>query len=184
MKFMRSRRSHKVKDDVVELAIFKRRLVVSIFGMIILCLFLFANLYYLQITKFDNYSTRSNDNSIKIVPIAPPRGIIYDRNHIILAENRPLFSLEIIPENSKNLKQDIIALKEMLNLDLDDDDINNIIERSRYRRGFIPILIAENLNENQVAKFAVNEYLFPSAKIEATLKRFYPLGDTLTHAIG
>lgn len=184
MKKAQVRRFNKVKDDVIEKAVFRRRLVVSIFGMFILCLILFANLYYLQIVKFDSYTTRSNDNSIKVVPIAPPRGIIYDRNHIVLAENRPLFSLEIIPENSKNLRADILGLNSMLNLNLEEDDIDNIIERAKYRRGFVPALIAENLNEKQVAKFAVNEYLYPGAHIEATLKRFYPLGDTLTHAIG
>lgn len=183
---MRSHSKHfnRLKDDVIEKGVFKRRLMVSAFGMIILCFVLFANLYYLQIVKFENYATRSNDNSIKVVPIAPPRGIIYDRNQIILAENRPLFSLAIVPENSKNLKDDILGLKSLLNLELDNEDVDNIIERAKYRRAFIPALISENLNEKQVATFAVNEYLYPGAKIEANLKRFYPLGDTLTHAIG
>ena len=131
---MRSHSKHfnRLKDDVIEKGVFKRRLMVSAFGMIILCFVLFANLYYLQIVKFENYATRSNDNSIKVVPIAPPRGIIYDRNQIILAENRPLFSLAIVPENSKNLKDDILGLKSLLNLELDNEDVDNIIERAKY----------------------------------------------------
>lgn len=184
MNFSQYKNFNKIKDNEAESSVFRRRLLVAIFVMIILALILFTNLYYLQIVKYDNYTTRSNDNSIKVVPLAPPRGIIYDRNHIILADNRPLFSLEIVPENSKNLKADIEGLRQLLNLDIDDDDINNIIERSRYRRAFIPALIAENLNEKQVSIFAVNEYKYPGAKIEANLKRYYPLGDTLTHAIG
>ena len=175
MNFSQYKNFNKIKDNEAESSVFRRRLLVAIFVMIILALILFTNLYYLQIVKYDNYTTRSNDNSIKVVPLAPPRGIIYDRNHIILADNRPLFSLEIVPENSKNLKADIEGLRQLLNLDIDDDDINNIIERSRYRRAIIPALIAENLNEKQVSIFAVNEYKYPGAKIEANLKRYYPL---------
>lgn len=184
MKLSQYRRYQKIRDDDAERAVFTRRLFVASLGMMILVLILFINLYYLQVVRYDSYQTRSNDNRIKIVPLSPPRGIIYDRNHYILADNRPLFSLEIIPEQSKNLREDIEGLRTLLELDLDDEDINGIIEHTKYKRKFIPTIISENLNELQVSTFAVNQYRFPAAQIEANLKRYYPLDDTMTHALG
>lgn len=172
------------RDNAAERRIFVRRINFALIMVILTILVLWGNLYYLQVLGYQDYHTRSNQNRIKIVPLAPPRGLVYDRNHYILADNRPLFSLEIIPENSKNLREDINGLNDLLKLDLEPEDIDNIIKLSQYRRKFLSTMIAENINEEQVAKFAVNQHRFPSAHIEANLKRHYPLGETMTHALG
>ena len=184
MFFLRSRPQRQPRNNDFERRLFKKRLVVAFLFMILLSLVLLGNLIYLQVYCYSKYQTRANDNRIKLVPQAPSRGLIYDRNHIILADNRPLFSLEIIPENSQELQKDIEDLRELLKLEIDSDDISRIMERSRFQRRFLPVTIAENLTELQVALFAVNKYRFPGARIEAKLKRYYPYSETFTHTIG
>ncbi|MBQ4487899.1 MAG: penicillin-binding protein 2 [Ruminobacter sp.] len=171
-------------NSSAENSIFNSRIKFAVFIMMLTLGILLLNLYYLQVKEYDSYHTRSNQNRIKIVPLDPPRGLIYDRNHYILADNRPLFSLEIIPESSKDLRKDINSLNELLKLELEEEEIDNIIKLTRYKRKFLSTMIAENLSEEQVAIFAINQYRFPGAFIEANLKRYYPLGETMTHALG
>ena len=171
-----------IKDNSAEAALFRRRAMVAMVGVIVLTLMLFANLYVVQIMHHDDYQTRSNDNRIKIVPVAPPRGLIFDRNGVLLAENRPVFSLEIIPEEVDDLSQTLDELIVMLKLDPEEKE-RFLKEVKRHRR-FNPITLAERLSEEQVAIFSVNQHRYPGASIEAYLKRFYPFGDTLTHALG
>src|SRR5689334_7946655 len=83
-------------------------------ALIILALILILRLAFLQISEFKRYRTLSFKNQMSITPIAPPRGVILDRNGILLAENRPVYALEIIPERVKNLKETLIKLQELL----------------------------------------------------------------------
>ena len=171
-----------IKDNNAEAALFRRRAMVAMAGVIVLTLMLLANLYVVQVIHHDDYQTRSNDNRIKIVPVAPPRGLIFDRNGELLAENRPVFSLEIIPEQVDDLPKMLDDLIVLLKLDpsLKEDFLKEV---QRHRR-FNPITLADQLDEVQVATFSVNQFKYPGASIEAYLKRFYPFGDTFTHALG
>ncbi len=92
---------------------------------------LIANLYNLQIVRFEDYRTRSNENRIKLLPIAPSRGIIYDRNGTPLALNRTIYQLELMPEKVDDLKATLEALRPVV--DLTDDDIANF-EKSASAR--------------------------------------------------
>ena len=171
-----------IMDNNAEAALFRRRAMVAMAGVIVLTLMLLANLYVVQVIHHDDYQTRSNDNRIKIVPVAPPRGLIFDRNGELLAENRPVFSLEIIPEQVDDLPKMLDDLIVLLKLDpsLKEDFLKEV---QRHRR-FNPITLADQLDEVQVATFSVNQFKYPGASIEAYLKRFYPFGDTFTHALG
>ena len=171
-----------IKDNNAEAALFRRRAMVAMAGVILLTLMLLLNLYVVQVIHHDDYQTRSNDNRIKIVPVAPPRGLIFDRNGELLAENRPVFSLEIIPEQVDDLPKmldDLIVL-----LKLDPSAKEDFLKEVQRHRRFNPITLADQLDEEQVATFSVNQYKYPGASIEAYLKRFYPFGDTFTHALG
>ena len=171
-----------IKDNNAEAALFRRRAMVAMAGVIVLTLMLLLNLYVVQVIHHDDYQTRSNDNRIKIVPVAPPRGLIFDRNGELLAENRPVFSLEIIPEQVDDLPKmldDLIVL-----LKLDPSAKEDFLKEVQRHRRFNPITLADQLDEEQVATFSVNQYKYPGASIEAYLKRFYPFGDTFTHALG
>ena len=171
-----------IKDNNAEAALFRRRAMVAMAGVILLTLMLLLNLYVVQVIHHDDYQTRSNDNRIKIVPVAPPRGLIFDRNGELLAENRPVFSLEIIPEQVDDLPKmldDLIVL-----LKLDPSAKEDFLKEVQRHRRFNPITLADQLDEVQVATFSVNQFKYPGASIEAYLKRFYPFGDTFTHALG
>ncbi|MDO6575313.1 penicillin-binding protein 2, partial [Staphylococcus pasteuri_A] len=85
----------------------------------------------------DTYTTRSNDNRIKVLPLAPPRGLVFDRNGALLAENRPNFSLEIIPENVDDLDQMILELSELL--ELSENDIERFEQNRKHTRRFKPV---------------------------------------------
>lgn len=159
-----------------------RRSVVSLTIVMVIVAILLGNLYYLQVKQFENYATRSNDNRIRVVPIAPPRGLIYDRNGVLLAENIPNFTLEIIPENTDNLEQLLSDLAELL--ELTPNDIERFQNQRKQIRRFNPVPLKSQLNEQQVALFSVNQHRFRGASIDASLSRYYPFGAALTHVLG
>ncbi|MCL9773250.1 penicillin-binding protein 2 [Vibrio methylphosphonaticus] len=178
---MRLKRSQ-IRDHQAEARLFKSRALVSFIFIIVMVLLLVANLYNIQINQYQDYKTRSNDNRIKVVPIAPNRGLVYDRNGVLLAENRPVFNLEIIPEKVKDMDQTILDLREFL--DISDDRIEAFQRERKRTRRFKSIPLLTQLNEQQVAIFSVHQHKFPGVEIAATLKRYYPYGDVLTHVIG
>ncbi|MGF1747528.1 penicillin-binding protein 2 [Vibrio cionasavignyae] len=178
---MRLKRSQ-IRDHQAEARLFKSRALVSFIFIIVMMMLLVANLYNIQINQYQDYKTRSNDNRIKVVPIAPNRGLVYDRNGVLLAENRPVFNLEIIPEKVKDMDQTILDLREYL--DISDDRIEAFQRERKRTRRFKSIPLLTQLNEQQVATFSVHQHKFPGVEIAATLKRYYPYGDVLTHVIG
>ncbi|MFM2486323.1 penicillin-binding protein 2 [Celerinatantimonas yamalensis] len=171
-----------LRDHSAESALFLRRTLFCLFFVIILIGALFANLYYLQIDQYQLYTTRSNDNRINVLPIAPPRGLIYDRNGYLLAENRPSFDLELIPEDVKNLHQTVQQLTKLLNIS--DDDISSFYSDLKHTRRFKQVILMSELTEQQVAKFSVNQFKYPGVSIESHLIRYYPYGSALTHVVG
>ena len=90
----------KVKNVEQENRIFRLRVFIGCCVVFVCFAILFGNLYYLQVLSYDDYQTRSNVNRIRVLPVVPQRGIIYDRNHVVLAENRPVFHLVIFPNKN------------------------------------------------------------------------------------
>lgn len=151
--------------------------------LIILSLILILRLAYLQISEFKRYQTLSLKNQMSIIPIAPPRGVILDRNGVLLAENIPVYVLEIIPEHVKNMKETLAKLRELLP-SITDDDIETFNRARAQNRSFVPIPIKLKLNQEEVATFAINQYHFKGVSIKARLMRHYPLGEMTAHALG
>lgn len=143
---------------------------------------LIANLYNLQVVRVEDYRTRSNENRIKLVPIAPSRGIIYDRNGTPLALNRTIYQLELMPEKVDDLKATLQALRTVV--DLTDDDITNFEKERKRSRRFVSIPVKTALTEVQVARFAVNQFRFPGVEVKGYQRRYYPYGSALTHVTG
>ncbi|WP_387689589.1 peptidoglycan DD-transpeptidase MrdA [Photorhabdus sp. RM71S] len=170
------------RDYTAESALFARRALVAFIIILVLTGILIANLYHLQITRHEDYQTRSNENRIKLVPIAPSRGIIYDRNGTPLALNRTIYQLEIIPEKVEHLEQTLNDLRNVI--DLTDEDIANFEKERKRSRRFTSIPLKTSLDHIQVARFAVNQYRFPGFEIKGYQRRFYPYGSALTHIIG
>ncbi len=112
---IRKRRSQ-IRDYQAEARLFASRAIVAFIGIVLLMGALVANMYNIQVNQFQDYQTRSNDNRIKVVPIAPNRGLIYDRNGVLLAENRPVFNLELTPEKIKDIDATIQELQTILEI--------------------------------------------------------------------
>lgn len=174
---------HRMKNNQKELKLHYFRL--NILVAIIICFssLLIARLAYLQLAQYKRYETLSLKNQMSIIPIGPPRGIIVDRRGVVLAENIPVYVLEIIPEHIKDLKQTLNKLKILLP-SISDEDIDNFNHARLQNRSFIPIPLKLKLSQEEVATFASNQYQFTGVSIKARLMRFYPLGEMTAHLLG
>ena len=177
-----ARKRVSIRNHSAESALFMRRTLVVFIAIIMAIGVLISNLYYLQINSFESFQTRSNDNRISVQTVPPNRGLIYDRNGIILAENRPVYSLQVVVRKTKNLKNKIEKIREML--DLTEEEIERFYSRNRYSRSYRAILLLDQLTTEQVALFTVNQHQFKGFSIKANLKRYYPFGDSFTHVLG
>ncbi len=172
-----------VKNDHVESQLHYFRLSVLVALIIILSLTLVLRLAYLQFDQYKHYATMSLKNQMSIIPISPPRGIIFDKNGVVLADNVPVYVLEIVPERVKDLAKTLQRLKELLP-SITDDDIENFNRARTQNHGYVPIPFKLKLSQEDVAIFASNQYQFPGVSIKARLMRYYPLGEVTAHVLG
>ena len=159
-----------------------RRALFAFIVIILLLLILLVNLADLQIANFSYYSTKSNNNRIEIIPIPPSRGMIYDRNGTPLAINNITYQLNIIPDKVKNLKEQFEQLKAIV--DLTDEDIENFQKERRNYKAHRPVPLKDNLTQQQIAHFVVDQHRFPYVSIVGIQHRYYPYEASLTHIIG
>ncbi|WP_102796713.1 penicillin-binding protein 2 [Bowmanella denitrificans] len=171
-----------IRDHSAEANLFARRTVITLLGIVGLLCVLISNLYYLQVTRFQDYQTRSNGNRIKVLPVAPNRGLIYDRNGELLAENRPSFTLEVVPEQVEDLNQTLSELAALLQIS--DEDLEDFRQELKSQRRFKPVALKSRLSHEEVALFSANQHKYPGVSVEARLTRYYPYGETLTHMLG
>ncbi|MCK3657703.1 penicillin-binding protein 2 [Pasteurellaceae bacterium Pebbles2] len=175
-------RNEPIRDNRAERNLFVRRALIAFLGTLVLAAVLLTNLYHLQVRDFDKYQTRSNGNRIKLLPVPPTRGLIYDRNGTLLAENLTFFGLYIVPEKVDDLDRTFEELRAIIGLT--DDDIEQFKKERRRSTRYTPILLKPNLTEEQIARFAVNQYNYPSANVRPYFKRNYLYGETMTHILG
>lgn len=173
---------HPFRDYSAEQQLFAKRAMVAFVAIMLLMVILVTNLWNLQINKFADYSTRSNQNRIKLLPIAPSRGIIYDRNKIPIAVNRTIYQVELIPENVPNLAKTLTDLTPIL--DLTPAELAMFKKERLRSRRFAPIPLKTQLNELQIARFSLNQHRFTGVEIKGYQKRWYPYGASLTHIVG
>lgn len=171
-----------IRNHQAESQLFFRRAVTSIALVGFVFLILLFNLYRLQVTSFQEFQTRSNSNRIMVLPVAPNRGLIMDRHGELLADNTPVYSLEIIPEEVESLRATLEEI--VLLLDLPEELIEQFFNSLRQSRRFPQIPFTDNLTEQQVARFSVNQHRYPGISVEARLQRHYPHAELFTHAIG
>jgi penicillin-binding protein 2 len=171
-----------IRNHSAEANLFARRAFITLCGVIILLLLLLTNLYSLQVDSYEKYQTRSNSNRIKLLPVAPNRGLIYDQNGVLLAYNKPIYSLEIIPEDVKDIKTTIKEISTLLNIT--NEQQTKFFKAMKYKRRFKPIELHSRLSDQQVAIFSVNQHKFTGVFVNARLKRYYPFGDLTTHNLG
>ncbi|WP_281558353.1 penicillin-binding protein 2 [Thalassomonas sp. RHCl1] len=171
-----------LKNHDVEAKVFSSRMILAVIGAFLLLLLLFYNLFTLQVSNYQKYQTRSNENRIKVVPIAPNRGRIFDRNGVLLADNTPVYSLEMIPEQVKDINNTLAALQDLLGLS--DEELARAQKKIKGKRRFKAIEVKGRLSELDLARFSVEQHKFPGVFIDARLRRDYPFAELTTHALG
>lgn len=171
-----------LKNPLKEIRLFNQRLFVMLIFISLLFLCLILKLLSLQVFNHALYTTLSNKNLISVVPTPPMRGLIYDRNGIILAQNIPVFNLVLIPGKIINLKETIKEINKVI--PLSNADLEQFNKQLKQHRKFDRVPIKVHLTEKEVAKFYVNQYRFSDVMVQADLLRFYPLAGTTVHALG
>ena len=177
---MKSRKELKNHQD--EQRNFKLRL--GVLSLIVLTAFslLAIRFYFLQIYRYDHYQTLAENNRISIVPITPNRGLISDRNGIILAHNFFAYTLEITPSKVKNLGATITDIAQLV--EVSHSDLKRFNKLKSEGHNFESIPLRTHLNEIEAAKFAVNRYRYPGVELKSRLFRHYPLGKQGAHIVG
>lgn len=149
----------------------------------ILSTILLLRLSYLQLAQFDRFKTLSLKNQMSIIPKSPSRGLIRDRNGVIIADNMPIYALEIIPERVQDIHQTVAELQKLLP-SISNEDVDNFHRTRLSRRSFMPVPFKLKLTQEEVAQFAVNQYRFPGVSIKTQLLRYYPYSELTAHVLG
>ncbi|WP_286776241.1 penicillin-binding protein 2, partial [Pseudomonas sp. UBA800] len=173
----------RLKDHEKDARLVRNRVVVGAVAIILLICVLIARLYYLQIIQYDYHSTLSENNRVHVQPIPPTRGLIFDRNGVVVADNRPSFSLSMTRERAGDWQAVLDSIVEVLELTPDD---RALFEKrmKQGRRPFEPVPILFELNEEQIARVAVNQFRLPGVEVVAQLVRHYPQGAHFAHSVG
>lgn len=171
-----------IKDHFRETEIFLQRVVFAGFVVLVLVLAVIARLAYLQLVEHDHYTTLSQSNRIHLLPVAPNRGLILDRDGVVLAQNYPTFTLSITPERASGVNDTLTRLSEVI--ELEDVDIQRFRKQLRHGRAYQTIPLRFRLSDEEVARFALDRYLFPGVELAAPLTRHYPQGELAAHVVG
>ena len=171
-----------LKDSTNESQLFYHRVIVAWIAVIVAILIIIGRLIFLQVLAHERYTTLSENNRLKIRPLPPNRGLIYDRNGVLLANNRISYSLEIIPEQVKDLEKILNELSQIIAIS--DTDIAQFKKRLQQTRSFIPVPLRYRLTEEEKDRFSVQNYRFNGVQISPNLNRYYPLGPIGVHVIG
>ncbi|MEC8644032.1 MAG: penicillin-binding protein 2 [Pseudomonadota bacterium] len=172
-----------LKDHDKESRVFLARVLVAFSLAVLLMILLVVRLFYLQIIQHEIFSTLSDQNRIQVQPLPPMRGLIYDRNGVLIANNSPSFHLAITPEAVVDLEGLIYKLDKMLNLS--DREIERFqMQLARRNRAFESVPLRYKLSQKEIAKISVDLSSMPGVRVEARLVRNYPKGELMVHAIG
>ena len=174
--------SKHIKDHRREKELFLNRTIISIFVGLLLISVVLIRLYQLQVVENEFFAEKAHGNRINIRATLPPRGVIYDRNGMILAENKTAFQLELIPEQVIDIDDSLMRLS---NLGLiDNESINSIKTEIQKSQQFKPVTIRTSLTDNDIAEFAVNMPNFSGINLQPRLIRSYPYGEATSHVVG
>ena len=171
------------KDIAAERRLFQRRAFVMLLLVFVLLGVLIARMYQLQVVEHDIYTTLSDKNRVQVQSVAPPRGLVYDRNDVLLAENRPVFSVTLVPERVGDMEQTLAKLQGILSIS--EEDMERFQRRLlEPRRPFQELPLRYDLNEQEIARLAVHRHELPGVEVSAELVRYYPHSTLTAHALG
>ena len=168
--------------QVAERSVFLNRILFSSLAILLLGGLIISRLIYLMVIESDELSLRSVNNTLRTQSIPAPRGLIYDRNIEVIAENKPKFQLEMVPEQVNKLESSLMYLTELGILD--ENEISAIEQRVRRNYQFKSIVIKRDLDEKEMAIFANNRMLLKGFDIKSRLTRNYPQNEIYAHVVG
>ena len=171
-----------LKDFKLEVRCFKVRIYVVTLLVLLCLLVLGLRLFFLQVQSHDYYTTLSQENRIKLVPIPPTRGLIYDRNLNLLAANKPSYQIRVTPVQVDDIEQVVLQLGQFI--ELEEHHLKKFYEDIKRKQSFESIPLKINLSEGEVARFSVNRHRFPGVEIAAHASRYYPMTGVNAHALG
>ncbi|WP_438970867.1 penicillin-binding protein 2 [Methylophaga sp.] len=171
-----------LKDHFRESRLVNGRLIFAAILSVLVFAVVIVRLVVLQVLEYEHFDSLSNRNRVDIEPLPPQRGLIYDRNGVMLAENIPTFSLEMVPEKVPDIEKTLEELTELLALN--EEDVSEFRDRLKQHRRFHQVVIRQRLTEQEVARFSANRYRFPGVDIEGRLIRHYPQGPLFAHTVG
>jgi penicillin-binding protein 2 len=171
-----------LKDTRREQSIFAARSLVALLFVVLLLGVLLVRYYSLQISNYETYSTASERNRVQLQPLPPKRGLIFDRNGVLLADNRTSYTLSVILERVDDLDATLASLAELVTID--ESDLEKFRTRARQRRPYEHVPLRFRLDDREQARLAVNRHLLPGVTVDAQLQRFYPHGPLFAHALG
>jgi penicillin-binding protein 2 len=171
-----------LKDPQLESRIYGNRTLLAI-GLVVVLLGVILTRYYtLQITEYEVYRTQSERNRVQLQPLPPRRGLIYDRNGVLLADNRPSYMLSVVRERVTNLDATLAELQTLL--PVSESDLENFRKKLARSRPYEAVPLRFRLTELERARLAVDRFRLPGVVVEAQLLRHYPHGELFSHAIG
>jgi penicillin-binding protein 2 len=156
---MRRWRARPVRNAAAEGEQFRRRALLAAVGVASALGALALGYGRLQIQQHEEYATRSEENRIRLDPIVPARGLVYDRNGVLLADNAPAYRLDIVPERVEDMPQLLAALRERVALS--EDELRRFDNARKGSRRFKPIALKLRLSEEEIARLAVDRHRFP-----------------------
>lgn len=171
-----------LKNYLQESQLYLRRATAALAVVIILMLALVARIAYLQLFQNERYSTLSQHNRLSLLPIPPKRGLIYDRNGILIADNEASFRLDIIPDEVEDLDDTLHNIQSILNLS--DEAVEQFTKRIKQHRGYENIPLLTQLTDKDAALIAIHQHQFPGIEITADWLRKYPEADSVAHVVG
>lgn len=171
-----------VRDTELDLYRLRLRLAIAM-ALVIVCFgLLIGRFVYLQVYRYADFHAQAEDNRIALVPAPPVRGLIFDRNGVLLAENVSAYTLELSPRRAAGLDDTIAALSGIVEITpRDRQRFRRLLEDSRSADS-VPLKV--RLTDEEVARLAANRFRFPGVEISARLFRNYPLGETAAHVVG
>lgn len=171
------------KDYQREAKLFRNRILVMAGFMLILASTVVYRYYDLQIVNHEEYATQSERNRVHVQPVPPTRGLIFDRNGELLADNKPSFTLYVISNNQAELDATLDLLKTLI--EITPVDLEKFYKAKKQRRHSLdPVPLRYRLTEEEIAKVAVNQHLLEGVEVNAELVRNYPYRDLFAHVIG
>ncbi len=171
-----------LKDTIRESQAFLNRAIIG--GLLVLLAVgaLVWRMVQLQVVSHEHFTTLSRENRVKVVPLPPTRGLIYDRKGVLLAQNRPAYSLEITPEQAGDLNDTLAGLGQII--EISEEDLERFWKLRKRKRRFDSVPIRVNLTQEETAQFAVHRHRFPGVDIKTQLLRHYPHDLKTTHVLG